>query len=349
MAVTIKNPLIIKGGGGEPEPTGDYRVRFYDFDGSYEDRFCNSGESVTPPDWSNKHQYLTFVAYQGDAYTNVTNNRKTYATYKTNGNHYFFIDNTPVTTTTSYHILGTLISGTLIVKLDGQVVFSTSTPEESYEVLNIPRGKHVIEFSCSGLFEGGINGSILGDGDRSRTIKKIYLGNDHIRYTALGLFYMTALESILISTEVPQELHNFLFSAEQIRHITFPNHITSITSSSAMNAFRLETVKLPDSLNHMENILRNAHSLKTINVPASFATMANYSWSGSNANDREYIFHSTTPMTLPRSALNYFFNSLSFYMRIYVPDSSVNAYKTATNWTTVANYIYPISQRPSEV
>ena len=29
---------------------------------------------------------------------------------------------------------------------------------------------------------------------------------------------------------------------------------------------------------------------------------------------------------------------------IYVPDESVNAYKTATNWTTVASRIHPISE-----
>ena len=51
----------------------------------------------------------------------------------------------------------------------------------------------------------------------------------------------------------------------------------------------------------------------------------------------------------PPSLASNTFNSLSPVSRIYVPDASVDAYKTATNWITYASYIYPISDYKGEI
>lgn len=54
-----------------------------------------------------------------------------------------------------------------------------------------------------------------------------------------------------------------------------------------------------------------------------------------------YIFHSTTPPTMENTNA---FTNINSDAKIYVPDESVNAYKTATNWSTYASYIYPLSE-----
>jgi hypothetical protein len=51
---------------------------------------------------------------------------------------------------------------------------------------------------------------------------------------------------------------------------------------------------------------------------------------------------STTPPTLASSGAFGEQNNAP----IYVPDGSVNAYKTATNWVDLASRIFPISEKP---
>lgn len=52
-----------------------------------------------------------------------------------------------------------------------------------------------------------------------------------------------------------------------------------------------------------------------------------------------YIFESTTPPTFGNGV----FNNFNTSAKIYVPDNSVNSYKTASGWLNYASYIYPIS------
>ena len=62
-----------------------------------------------------------------------------------------------------------------------------------------------------------------------------------------------------------------------------------------------------------------------------------------NTAMNEYIFQSVSPPSMLN--VNVFANIPKF-TKIYVPDASVTDYKTATNWVTYADYIYPISTRP---
>jgi hypothetical protein len=57
------------------------------------------------------------------------------------------------------------------------------------------------------------------------------------------------------------------------------------------------------------------------------------------------VFNRTTPPTLANKNA---FNNINSICKIYVPDASVTAYKTATNWVTYADYIYPMSEMESD-
>ena len=50
----------------------------------------------------------------------------------------------------------------------------------------------------------------------------------------------------------------------------------------------------------------------------------------------------TTPPTIESNSF------LNTTCTIYVPDASVNTYKTATNWVSLASRIKPISEMPVE-
>jgi hypothetical protein len=77
--------------------------------------------------------------------------------------------------------------------------------------------------------------------------------------------------------------------------------------------------------------------------PDSLTTIS----SGRNFQDNfsclYWVFLSTTPPSLGATTA---FSGINPAAKIYVPDASVAAYKAATNWSTYADYIYPLSTKP---
>ena len=71
-------------------------------------------------------------------------------------------------------------------------------------------------------------------------------------------------------------------------------------------------------------------------------------WSGNSVNN--FIFSGSTLITTTSSNfLGYSSPSASNHPNIYVNDSLVDSYKTATNWSKYANYIFPVSTLPQEI
>ena len=62
-----------------------------------------------------------------------------------------------------------------------------------------------------------------------------------------------------------------------------------------------------------------------------------------NGSCKTLICRATTPPTCGTSAFGSWSAGGVYYPQIYVPDGSVNAYKTANFWQTQAGKIHPIS------
>lgn len=88
-----------------------------------------------------------------------------------------------------------------------------------------------------------------------------------------------------------------------------------------------------------ENTFQDCYNLKTITMNSSVSSIGNDAFSGCTGM-REYHINRTTPPTLGSEV----FNKISPFCKIYVPYSEdhsiLNAYKTATNWSDYADYIY---------
>lgn len=82
---------------------------------------------------------------------------------------------------------------------------------------------------------------------------------------------------------------------------------------------------------------RNISTLRTVDVSARCTSIAGlaFSSSGSSSNKCTFYFRSTTPPELSDTSAF----TASYINKIYVPSGSVNAYKTASNWSTFASYI----------
>lgn len=121
--------------------------------------------------------------------------------------------------------------------------------------------------------------------------------------------------------------------------ITLSNTLQTLGNSCFYNCRKLLSITLPSTLQTIGNsCFYYCQSLTTITIPASVTSIGNSCFNNC-ANMQEYHFLRTTPPTLGTTA----FPSISSGCKIYVPYSSdhsiLNAYKTATNWSTYASYI----------
>lgn len=108
---------------------------------------------------------------------------------------------------------------------------------------------------------------------------------------------------------------------------------------------KLEYVNLPETLiNIGRNMFEGCTALKHIYLPSSLTTIKTQVFKDCTSLET-VICNSTTPPTLAVSS----FNSTHANLFIYVPDDSVEAYKTATNWSTYADRIKPLSEYDGEL
>lgn len=263
----------ITGGG---TTTGDYTVKFYDYYGKLiKISYVDSGNDATPPTLTDPN--LTLVEWQGDAYTNVTSDRKCYAIgVTTDGKWHFDIELTPVTGLQPPLYFNNADDGnSLFIDLgDGSsTVEITATGNVTHTPTYATYGKYTIKvWKAAGTF--GLGAAVIG-GD--------------------VLQYRNSLTAVRGGNGVTSIGNYAFYYSYSLTSITIPNGVTSIGDSA----------------------FAYCNSLT------------------------KYIINATTPPTLASTKA---FSGINSICKIYVPDASVDAYKTATNWVSYAEYIYPISE-----
>ena len=126
------------------------------------------------------------------------------------------------------------------------------------------------------------------------------------------------------------------FNGVSIKKFVFPK--VEIVYADAFNGSLAEIVILP-KLSIMENTsFRSASSLKLLDCGEELEHIKPYSFWKLSTNQMVFICRAATPPTLESN------NNMNFCSAIYVPDASVDAYKTATNWATYASKIKPLSE-----
>ena len=122
-----------------------------------------------------------------------------------------------------------------------------------------------------------------------------------------------------------------------------PSDVTSLEDAfSYWSSLEEVTCEIPDGVTNMNNTFYGCSSL--VNAPEipSGVRRMDYTFSGCTSL-KEVTFLRTTP-----PSYNSTLSSCSSLETIYVPDSAVSAYKTATGWSQFASNIKPLSSKPSE-
>ena len=120
-------------------------------------------------------------------------------------------------------------------------------------------------------------------------------------------------------------------------------NVTSIGNYTFSENHSLTTAKLPDSLKSIKNSgFYDCTALQSITIPSGVTSIGFGAFFNDGNSNTVYIFEPVTPPTI---------DTYAFWQAkgtIYVPDESLTAYKTATNWSQWASKIKPISELPSE-
>ena len=145
-----------------------------------------------------------------------------------------------------------------------------------------------------------------------------------------------SITSLTIPDSVTSIRNSAFASCYSLTSLTIPDGVTSIETSAFASCYSLISLTIPDSVTSIGGYeFQSCYSLTTLTIPDSVTSIGNYAFSDCYGMV-EYHLKPTTPPTLSDTSA---FNGIPDDCIIYVPQGSLEAYQTATNWTTYASYM----------
>lgn len=122
--------------------------------------------------------------------------------------------------------------------------------------------------------------------------------------------------------------------------VNMSNNVVSVGIDAFRACIKTTSLHFPDTLTTIGNsAFSYMHALTDVYIGTGIQTIGSNLFLGRGiASPITLRIAATTPPTLGTGL----FVANTTY-KIYVPDASVNDYKTATNWSTWASFIYPLS------
>ena len=164
------------------------------------------------------------------------------------------------------------------------------------------------------------------------------IGNSVTSIGTAAFMYCTSLTSCTIGTGVTSISSSAFYQCSGLTSIVIPDSVTSIVTDVFCGCNALTSVTIGSGVTSIgNNTFRDCRSLTSINIPSGVTSIGQYAFSNCSGLTSVTV-EATTPPTLAKA--NAFTNTNN--CPIYVPSASVNAYKSANNWSTYASRITAI-------
>ena len=145
-----------------------------------------------------------------------------------------------------------------------------------------------------------------------------------------------SLTSITIPDSVTSIGTDAFRNCYSLRNITIPAGVTNIGGYTFSSCYSLTSITIPDSVTSIgTEEFSNCYSLASIVIPDGVTSIGSYAFNNCYGM-AEYHLKSATPPTLSNTNA---FTGIPSDCVIYVPQGSLEAYQTATNWATYASHM----------
>ena len=136
--------------------------------------------------------------------------------------------------------------------------------------------------------------------------------------------------------------HNLCQNDVPMPDVVIPEGCTKV-GQKTLCYLHLNSLSIPETVTSIGDYNQYALQLPVFDIPSSVTKIGQYVIGGNNDSNVKnvpiVICRAVTPPTLGTVKANG-----GAHQAIYVPDESVEAYKTATNWSAFADIILPLSQ-----
>lgn len=195
--------------------------------------------------------------------------------------------------------------------------------------------------SCTSLTSVTIPNSVTSIGygafNSCTSLTSVTIGE---KVTSIGLYAFSScssLTSITIPNSVTSIGERVFSGCKSLTSITIGNSVKSIGTNSFSNCNSITSIVIPDSVTSIGyGAFSSCSSLTYVVIGNGMTSMDQYIFSG--CSQLQYV---TIMSVLPPAIQYSTFNNCDLNA-IYVPAESVEAYKTATNWSQYANKIQAI-------
>ena len=147
-----------------------------------------------------------------------------------------------------------------------------------------------------------------------------------------------ALANINIPDGVKTISDSAFMNCYSLTSVHIPDGVTSIPSQAFANCKSLTSIEIPEGVTSIGgSAFYYCSKLASIEIPDGVTSIGNTAFQGCSALTKITV-NAITPPTLGTMA----FTSIASNAVIYVPEESVEAYKSATNWSSYASRIQAI-------
>ena len=169
-----------------------------------------------------------------------------------------------------------------------------------------------------------------------KTIGNIFQGNTEITS-------FNELQYFIGLTSWTTDYNGKFAGCGNLTSISLPRAFATIIPSRCfVDCNKLASVTIPEGYTKIDGHAFDSCIIASLTIPSTIVTIGDSILQNNLANIKVKVLP-VTPPTLAVASLGYIANGYS----IYVPDASLSAYKSATNWRNMASNIYGLSSYPN--